>query len=142
MRRVLLPIDGSECSLRAVKYLLDQRAAGWPAAPEIHLVNVQPPFTGQVSQFISRDQIAEYRRDESAKALQGASVLLEAAGLGCRVHFETGSTAEAIVRLADSLRCDHIVMGTHGRGALAELLIASTTLKVLHLTHVPVVLVK
>jgi nucleotide-binding universal stress UspA family protein len=33
-------------------------------------------------------------------------------------------------------------MGTHGRGALAELLIGSTTLKVVHLAKCPVVLVK
>ncbi len=142
MRRVLLPIDGSECSLRAVKYLLDQRGVGWTADPEIHLINVQAPFTGHVSQFIDRDQITEYRRDESAKALRGASALLDAAGVRYRVRFETGSSAEVIARLADSLHCDHIVMGTHGRSALTELLIGSTTLKVLHLTHVPVVLVR
>jgi nucleotide-binding universal stress UspA family protein len=142
MKRVLLPIDGSECSLRAVKSLLDQRAVGWTADPETHLVNVQPPFTGHVSQFIDRHQIAEYHRDESAKALQGACALLDAAGVRYRVHFEIGSTGELIVRLAGSLHCDHIVMGTHGRSALTELLIGSTTLKVLHLAHVPVVLVK
>ncbi len=33
-------------------------------------------------------------------------------------------------------------MGTHGRGAFAELLVGSTTLKVVHLARVPVVLIK
>ena len=143
MKRVLLPIDGSECSLRAVQYLLDQRAGRpGPADPEIHLVNVQVPFSGHVGQFIKRVQIAGYQREEGAKALQGARALLDASGVRYTAHSEVGWTAEVIVRLAGSLHCDHIIMGTHGRSALTELLIGSTTLKVLHLTRVPVVLVK
>jgi len=143
MKRVLLPIDGSECSLRAVQYILNQRADGLsPADPEIHLVNVQVPFSGHISQFINREQIADYHRDERDTAVQGARALLDAGRVQYTVHTEVGWTAEVIVRLADSLHCDHIVMGTHGRHALTELLVGSTTLKVLHLTRVPVVLVK
>jgi nucleotide-binding universal stress UspA family protein len=143
MKRVLLPIDGSECSLRAVKYLLDQRAdRSNPSDPEIHLVNVQVPLSGHIGQFIKREQIAGFQHDEGVMALQGARALLDAGGMRYTVHTEVGWTAEVIMRLADSLHCDHIVMGTHGRRALTELLIGSTTLKVLHLTHVPVVLVK
>ena len=143
MRRVVVPVDGSECSLRAVRYLVDRRAErSNPADLEIHLVNVQVPFSGHISQFINREQIAGYHRDEGVKALQGARALLDAGRVQYTVHTEVGWTAEVIVRLADSLHCDHIVMGTHGRHALAELLVGSTTLKVLHLTRVPVVLVK
>jgi nucleotide-binding universal stress UspA family protein len=143
MRRVVVPVDGSECSLRAVQYLVDRRAdLSNPADLEIHLVNVQVPFSGHVGQFINREQIAGYQRDEGAKALQGARALLAAAGVQYTAHTEVGWTAEVIVRLAHSLHCDHIIMGTHGRSALTELLVGSTTLKVLHLTRVPVVLVK
>ena len=53
-----------------------------------------------------------------------------------------GAVAEAIAGLADTLHCDQIVMGTHGRGAFRELLMGSITIKVLHLSKVPVLLVK
>jgi nucleotide-binding universal stress UspA family protein len=91
---------------------------------------------------VTRDDIARNHRDESARAMQGARALLDAAGLQYTSHAEVGRTAEVIVRLAELLHCDHIVMGTHGRGALAELLVGSTTLKVVHLARPPVVLVK
>ena len=143
MNRVLLPIDGSECSLRAVQYLLDRHADRSGAAdPEIHLINVQVPLSGHIGQFINREQIASYHRDEGTRTLQGARTLLDKGGMQYTVHTEVGATAEVIVRLADALHCDHIVMGTHGRRALTELLVGSTTIKVLHLAHVPVVLVK
>jgi nucleotide-binding universal stress UspA family protein len=65
-----------------------------------------------------------------------------AAHAHCASHAQLGHAAEAIIELADRLQCDHIVMATHGRGALADLLLGSTTVRVVHLAHMPVVLVK
>ena len=87
-------------------------------------------FRGHIGQFIKGEQIAAFQRDEGAKILQGARALLDASAVQYTAHTEVGWTAEVIVRLTDSLHCDHIVMGTHGRGAFAELLVGSTTLKV------------
>ena len=143
MKKVLVPVDGSECSLRAVRYLADQRAEGLiPAHLAVHLVNVQAPLSSHVGQFVEHGDISRYHVEESARAMQSARAMLDAAGITNEPHAEVGRTAEVIVKLADALRCDHIVMGTHGRGAFAELLVGSTTLKVVHLAHVPVVLVK
>jgi nucleotide-binding universal stress UspA family protein len=50
--------------------------------------------------------------------------------------------AEVIARYAKDRRIDQIVMATHGRGAMAGLLMGSVTRKVLHLSNVPVLLVK
>jgi nucleotide-binding universal stress UspA family protein len=68
--------------------------------------------------------------------------LLDAVGLEYTVHNKVGHAAEEIASLADELKCDQIVMGTHGRSALAELLVGSTTLRVVHRSRVPVLLVK
>jgi nucleotide-binding universal stress UspA family protein len=143
MKKVVLPVDGSECSRHAVEHVLARRANYRnPDDLEIHLVNVQVPFSGAISQFASHDQIAGFHAEESAKALTQARSLLDAAGVKYSTHAEVGHVAETVTQLADSLHCDEIVMGTHGRGALRELLVGSTTMKVVHLSKVPVLLVK
>jgi nucleotide-binding universal stress UspA family protein len=140
MRKVLVPIDGSECSLRAVQYLVDRWADG--QRPDIHLVNVQVALPVEVGQFVARESIHGFHHEQSADALRPATERLAAAGIPFAAHEEVGPTAERIAALATQLGCDHVVMGTHGRSALTEFLVGSTTLKVLHEAKVPVVLVK
>ena len=143
MKKVLLPIDGSACALRGVSLVIAKRSHyGNPDDLAIHLVNVQAPFLHDVSRFISHEQMLEFHLAESRKLLRGACDLLDAAGAKYTCHCEVGKVAETITALADSLQCEQIVMGTHGRGALSELLMGSITLKVVHLSKIPVLLVK
>ncbi len=140
MKAVLVPIDGSECSLQAVRYLISARANG--QRPLVHLLNVQPAMTGDIGQFVARSDIDDYRRGQGEKALRAARSLLDGAGIEYQVHTDVGHAADCIVHRSEALACDHIVMGTHGRTPLAEVLVGSTTLRVLHQTHLPVLLVK
>ena len=143
MKRVLLPVDGSECALRAVSLVIAKRACYANAEDlEIHLVNVQAPLSHDITRFASREQIDEFHLDESEKLMRGACQQFDAAGVPYIAHHRVGGVAEEITGLADALRCDQIVMGTHGRGALKELLMGSVTIKVQHLSNVPVLLVK
>ena len=140
--RLLLPIDGSQCSQHAVEYVVASRPrfdAG--AHRELHLAYVQSPVTGDVSHFVGGAQVADNHREESGKALASAPHAFDVAGLPHAVHTTTGHRAEALVRLAKRPECDQIAMRTHGRGAFAELLVGSTTLRVLHHTKNPLLLV-
>lgn len=143
MKRVLLPVDGSECSLRAVSLVISKRACyANPDELAIHLVNVQAAFSHDVSRFFSHEQVDAFHHEESEKLMQDACKLLDDAGAKYTCHKEIGKVAEKIAELADSLQCDQIVMGTHGRGALVELLMGSITLKVISLVKIPILLVK
>ena len=143
MKNVLLPIDGSECAMRSVALVISKLSHyRSPENTQIHLVNIQPPLPHDVSRFVSHDQIADFHRDESDKAMQEAKKRLDAARLKYTCHAKVGDVAEEITLLAENLGCDQIVMGTHGRGALEDFLMGSITLKVLHLAKIPVLLVK
>lgn len=143
MKKVLIPIDGSECSLNGVKRVISKRSLYQnPEDLEIHLVNVQAIFSQDITRFVSHDQTAAFHREESEKTTQEACRLLDAAGAKYTCHHEVGNVAEVITNLAESLNCDQIVMGTHGRGAFKDFLMGSITMKVVNLSKIPILLVK
>jgi nucleotide-binding universal stress UspA family protein len=140
--KILIPIDGSENALRAVRQVLDKR--GWcREALEIHLVNVQLPVaSGAVRMFIPQDQLREYYEDEGQKALKAAKDLLQDSGVAFHCRVGVGDPAAAIVHYCTEQGCDLIAMGTRGSGALGNVLIGSVATKVIHLAHVPILLLK
>lgn len=142
MLRLLVATDGSEYSDHAVDYAMGRaRACRDPVT--VHLLNVQTHIQGvNVKIFISKDSIDQYYRDEGMAVLQPARARLEAAGIGCEIHIGVGDAGEVIVEYAKGKNCDEIVVGTHGRGALAGAVMGSVAQKVIHRATMPVVLVK
>ena len=116
MKNVLIPVDGSANSLRAVHYMIDHvREHG---ACNLHLLNVQPPIvSGTVLAFVSSDMIQEYYEDEARTALADARIALDKAGVMYQSGLRVGKIAEAIKAYAAEQQCDHIVMGSRGLGA-------------------------
>ncbi|MDH5534977.1 MAG: universal stress protein [Betaproteobacteria bacterium] len=139
MLRVLLPVDGSENSDRAVKALIRQLPL-FREVPEVHLMNVQHPFPGTVHRV---QHLAEQaHREEGLRALASARKLLEDAGVRYTQYIGVGDVAGLIARYVKDNNIKQIAMGTRGRSAIVGLLLGSTTQKVVHLTDVPVLLVK
>jgi nucleotide-binding universal stress UspA family protein len=136
--RIMLPVDGSDASLRAVEHVI-KAAAGHKTQPEIHLLNVQPALP----KFVSRAQLDTYHRDEGMKALQPARAKLDAAGLKYDHHIGVGEEpAQVIASYVKDKKCDQLVMGTRGLGSVAGALLGSVTTKTLHLVGIPVLLVR
>jgi nucleotide-binding universal stress UspA family protein len=139
MLKILIPVDGSDNSLRTVKNVVD-KAALYKDPLEIHLLNVQRPFPGTIRGV--KEQADQHHRDEGNKALAGVRKLLDDAGIKYAYHISVGEPAEVIARSVKDLKVDQVVMGTRGAGAVANMLIGSVAQKVLHLVDVPVLLVK
>lgn len=142
MHKILVAVDGSENTERAVQYAI-KWAAGSRDAIELHVLNVQPAITfGGVKKFISQDAIDSYYQEEGEKQLQAARKHLESSGLPHTLHIGIGLAAETIVAYSRQHQCEQIIMGTRGHGAMSGLLLGSVTNKVIHLSDVPVTLVK
>lgn len=142
MPTLLIAVDGSAYSDRAVDYVL-RRAATSREPVRAHLLNVQVPLVGvNVKLFVSQDSLNSYYREEGMAVLQPVLEKLAAAGVPCAEHIGVGDAGQVIVDYAAAKACDEIVMGTHGRGALAGAVMGSVAQKVIHQSPVPVVLVK
>ncbi len=140
--KILIPIDGSENSLRALRYLLEQRAE-YRDVPELHLLNVQSAVaSGAVKMFIHDDQLRQYYQEEAGKALHEARKLLDDAGVAYRHHIVVGEVGPSIARFAREHGCAKIVMGTRGLGAVSSAIVGSVTTQVIQYADRPVLLVK
>ena len=140
--KILLPVDGSECSMRAVDHLLTH-ISWFREVPEIHLLHVHPPIPiGRVQAHIGKETLHEYYREDSQEHLTAAQARLDAAERFHTTHIHVGKPAEVISKMAGDLQCDLIIMGAHGRGALANMVMGSVASRVLHLASCPVLLVK
>ncbi len=141
MLTFLIPVDGSEYAERAVKHAI--RLIGGTQPAEIHLLNVRYPVDAwEVKRFLTEEEIDKMHLDKGTAHLQSARALLDAGGLIYSAHVETGPIAETIIERATDLGCDAIIMGTHGRGMLSNLLMGSIAIKVIALAQIPVTLVK
>jgi len=139
--KFLVPVDGSECALRAVSYLI--RLAKCREVVEILLLNVREPAdTWEVRRFLNAEEIARLQQGEGEVDLTEARALCDAAGVAYAATVRTGPVAQTIANFAAEQECDSIVIGTHGRGGLTELFLGSVAAKVVHLSPVPVTLIK
>ena len=129
-RPVLVPIDGSATSLRALDHVLARRAQGDALLP--YLLFVVPHAEG------AEDDLAEMGREPTTEA----RARLDAAGVPYVLGVAAGPPAVAISRIAKELACEEIVMGTRGLRAIEGILLGSVTQRVLHLSEVPVTLVR
>ena len=136
MLKVLVPVHGSRNCDFAVRHVVRQFMNN--TALEIHLLNVQAPFSSYITRFVSRKNVRDYHRDEAEKALRPARQILDGLGIPYAVHVEIGERAERITEVAHRLRCDHVVMSTARKNSLTRLVESSTTNRVLELTRVPV----
>lgn len=136
MAKILVPVDGSRNSEYALRHVVREyrRHPGM----EIHLLNVQPPLSRHIAQFIGRKTRDSFHHDEAEKALRPARQLVEGSGVPYSAHVRVGSKGTAIVEEAKRLGCDRIVIGTARKNSLTRMLEDSTTNKVLEQTSVPV----
>jgi nucleotide-binding universal stress UspA family protein len=143
MLKFLVPVDGSEPSIRAVERLAGH--LGWFKEPvEVHLINVQPkvPYGGRAAAVVGRDKLDRYHEEEGTKALTPATQKLDAARVKYHRHIVVGDDAEEICRYAKDKGIDQIYMGTRGLGKVSGLVLGSVATKVVQLAPVPVLLVK
>jgi nucleotide-binding universal stress UspA family protein len=134
---VLIPLDGSKPALRALEEVVALVRRGY--AFDIHLVNVQPALRTPVG---SQDAIRDYMTQHAETIFAPARNLLRASGLSAAEHVVTGPIGERIVRQAAELRAVRIVMGSHGRDRISELILGSVATEVLRQAICPVTLVK
>jgi nucleotide-binding universal stress UspA family protein len=143
-RHLLIATDGSELAQKAVTEGL---ALAQELKATVTAVTVTEPLT---SMFAADGMIAlsieDYNNAATASAeeiLAGVSSAAKQSGVSCEtVHVKEQFPAEGIVETARAIKCDLIVMASHGRRGLAKFLLGSQATKVLSSSPIPVLICK
>ncbi len=136
MLKVLVPSDGSANSQYGVQRVVSEFLKNRDV--DIHVVNVQRPFSRNISRFIGQGDRNDFHYEQSEQALLPARKVLDDAGVPYTMHAEVGDKAACIANVARRLGCDRIVMGTARKSSLTRAVQDSVTNKVVVRTGVPV----
>jgi len=143
LSKILIPVDGSPASLRAVDFAIEMVAQD-PSTSLVllHVQNTRAMELAGASEAMDTEWLRESGSRASAKALKDAIGKCEHAGVASEVLVRTGQIAQAVGQVAREENVKHIVMGTRGLGGIQGLLLGSVAMQVVHLAEVPITLIK
>jgi nucleotide-binding universal stress UspA family protein len=139
LKRLLVPIDGSDCSLDALEYAA---AVATLADASIDVLHVLEPVSYGLDFTFDSGQQRAQTRERLTKKVDELCTALSASGLTVKGHVVGGLPGDSILSQAETLSSDVIVMGTHGRRGLSHALAGSVTEAVLRRAQCPILTVR
>ena len=136
MLKVLIPVGGTANDRFAIQQVIKRFVND--SAMEIHLLNVQAPFSAHVAQFTSRQSRRDFHRERAEAALAPAREMLDKFSIPYAVHTSVGDRARVIAAAAKRPHCDEIVMATAPTNSLTTWVEHPVTDRVIALASVPV----
>jgi nucleotide-binding universal stress UspA family protein len=143
-QRLLVPVDGSDLSDRAITVSIDLARQLGAAIVGFVVEPLMPVPSAPRPQALLEDRAREHDAMTDAHArsiLARFEARARDAGVAFDGHHDQAPNVDqAIVDAAEARGCDLIVMVTHGRGSFGELLFGSHTKSVLAATKLPLLI--
>ena len=109
---------------------------------EYTVFTVQPLLPPRARAAVGKEIVDNYYSGEAEKVLAPVSKFLLRHGIDAKSSWKTGHAGESIAKLAEPGEFDLLIMGSHGHGTLANLVMGSVATQVLANCRVPVLLVR
>ena len=140
-QRILVTIDGSEQSEKALRYAVDQ----YPDAEFIlmHVIHGHPGHYFQMGKSgYSSTEEYEDEYEETEELLSSLEERIVPAGTTVSTTIESGEPTRTIVSYTAENDIDLIVLGSHGRSGASRVLLGSVAESVTRRSSVPVLIVR
>ena len=138
---ILLAVDGSAYTKKMLAYLATHEEL-LGATHEFTVLTVQPALPPRARAALGKEVVENYHAEEAEKVLAPVCKFLARHGVDARRSVKVGPVGESIAKLADSGKFDLVVMGSHGHGAIATLVMGSVATQVLANCKVPILLIR
>jgi nucleotide-binding universal stress UspA family protein len=144
IKKILVPTDGSERAERAAALAIDLAKAEGVSLLFLNVVDeVSSAYVYELESGASIDVDAsdDQLRKYGEEAVGRLKALAETAGLSAETSVVEGHPWQEILNQAESAGADHIVIGSHGRRALAAAVLGNVAVNVIHGSKVPVTVI-
>jgi nucleotide-binding universal stress UspA family protein len=137
IRKILVPIDGSENAQKAVEYAIDLAKQTRSSIVLLSVVDKSPYYGAETVPSISPpanmlENIEDYFRQTAEAYVAEAEGLCKTKEVASQKLITLGHPVEEIIKTAKNSEVDLIIMGSHGRSALGAALLGSVTIGVIH----------
>ncbi|SRR5713226_7655481 len=137
-KKILLAYDGSDGARLALEKAAEIAQVG---RAELHLLAVGriPEYAETVSEV---EEAREQAKGFYSKTMEDAADYLKQRGLSAKVHIDFGKPADVILRIAEDLGVDLVVLGTKPHSAMRRRFLGATVDKVIDHAHCSVLVVR
>ena len=139
--KILIAADGSIFTQRMLSYLAlhDDLLGPKHDYTVVHSVLGVPP---RAAAFVGGEVVRQYYDEEAEAVFTPVRAFFEQRGIPVDCVRTVGHAGESIAQLAEDGKFELLVMGSHGHGALANLVLGSVATKVLAKCFTPVLLIR
>ena len=139
--KILLAVDGSKYTKKMLAYLATHPEL-FSRNHEYTVFTAQVPMPSRASAVVGADVVKSFHVEESERVLGPVCKFLARHGIDAKSSWKVGAAGALIGKFADAGEFDLLVMGSHGHGALVNLVIGSVTTQVLANCRTPVLIVR
>jgi nucleotide-binding universal stress UspA family protein len=136
--RIILPVDGSDGSIRAVNKALHLAKETGIDVTALHVIEF--PYTAVTDLSYSYPDIIEITKKRGKEVLDKIKKQGSKLGVNVKTKLIEGIPDDKIIK--EAKKDDLIVMGCKGRTALSRILVGSVCEKVLHHSKSPVMIIR
>jgi nucleotide-binding universal stress UspA family protein len=138
---ILLAADGSTYTKRMLAYVAAHE--DWLGAHHRYVVvTAVPGIPQRAAAALGRDIVKGYYDDEAEKVFKPIRSFFKGRGIEAEFVSKVGPAADVIAKLASKGSFDLLMMGSHGHGSIANVVMGSVATKVIAHCKTPVLLVR
>lgn len=138
--KILIAVDGSAQTEHILSYLAGHALLA--AGNTFTVLTVVLELPKRAASYVSAEVVKGYYEEEAEKVLAPVRQFLADKGVAADFAFKVGHPAHEIAQAAEKGGYDLVALGSHGHGALGNLLMGSVATKVVSQCKVPVLLLR
>jgi nucleotide-binding universal stress UspA family protein len=139
--KILLAADGSPYTKRMLAYVAAHE--DWLGAHHRYVVvTAVPGIPQRAAAALGRDIVKGYYEDEAEKVFKPIRTFFKGRGIEAEFVAKVGHAGDVIAKQASGGSFDLLMMGSHGHGSVANVVMGSVATKVIAHCKTPVLLVR